>query len=108
MAMNDEETVALTAGGHTFGKCPWRRRRGARSGPRPRPPPSRSMGLGWKSSYGSGKGGDQIGSGLEGSWTPTPTQWDNSYLDMLFGNEWELTKSPAGAWQWTPKRRDRQ
>ena len=61
------------------------------------------MGLGWKSSFGSGKGGDQIGSGLEGSWTPTPTQWDNSYLDMLFNNEWELTKSPAGAWQWTPK-----
>ncbi len=102
MAMNDYETVALTCGGHTFGKC-----HGAgpatHVGPEPEAAPIEQMGLGWKSSYGSGKGGDQIGSGLEGSWTPTPTQWDMSYLDMLFGNEWELTKSPAGAWQWTPK-----
>jgi catalase-peroxidase len=102
MAMNDYETVALTVGGHTFGKC-----HGAGSaalvGPEPEAAPIEQMGLGWKSSFGSGKGGDQIGSGLEGSWTPTPTQWDMSYLDMLFGNEWELTKSPAGAWQWTPK-----
>ena len=102
MAMNDYETVALTAGGHTFGKC-----HGAGSathvGAKPEAASIEQMGLGWKSSFGSGKGGDQIGSGLEGSWTPTPTQWDNSYLDMLFGNEWELTKSPAGAWQWTPK-----
>jgi catalase-peroxidase len=102
MAMNDEETVALTCGGHTFGKC-----HGAGSpthvGPEPEAAPVEQMGLGWKSSYASGKGGDQIGSGLEGSWTPTPTTWDMSYLDVLFGNEWELSKSPAGAHQWTPK-----
>jgi catalase-peroxidase len=102
MAMNDYETVALTVGGHAFGKC-----HGAGDpelvGPEPEAAPIEEQGLGWKSSHGSGKGADQIGSGLEGSWTPTPTQWDNSYLEMLFGNEWELTKSPAGAWQWTPK-----
>jgi catalase-peroxidase len=102
MAMNDYETVALTIGGHTFGKC-----HGAGDpelvGPEPEAAGLEEQGLGWKSSHGSGKGGDQIGSGLEGSWTPTPTKWDMSYLDMLFGNEWELTKSPAGAWQWTPK-----
>ncbi len=102
MAMNDEETVALTCGGHTFGKC-----HGAGDaalvGPEPEAAGISEQGLGWKSSYGSGKGGDQIGSGLEGSWTPTPTTWDMSYLDMLFGNEWELTTSPAGAHQWTPK-----
>ena len=102
MAMNDYETVALTCGGHTFGKC-----HGAGDaslvGPEPEAAPIEEQGFGWKSRYGSGKGGDQIGSGLEGPWTPTPTKWDMSYLDMLFGNEWELTKSPAGAWQWTPK-----
>lgn len=102
MAMDDEETVALTCGGHTFGKC-----HGAGSpthvGPEPEAAPMEQMGLGWQSSYASGKGGDQIGSGLEGSWTPTPTQWDISYLDVLFGNEWELSNSPAGAHQWTPK-----
>ncbi len=102
MAMNDEETVALTCGGHTFGKC-----HGAgpatHVGPAPEAAPIEQMGLGWKSSFKSGKGGDQIGSGLEGSWTPTPTRWDMSYLDMLFGNEWALSKSPAGAHQWTPK-----
>ncbi len=102
MAMNDEETVALTAGGHTFGKC-----HGAGDaalvGPEPEGAGIEQQGLGWKSSFRSGKGGDQIGSGLEGGWTPTPTKWDNSYFDMLFGNEWQLTKSPAGAWQWTPK-----
>jgi catalase-peroxidase len=102
MAMNDYETVALTVGGHTFGKC-----HGAGDaalvGPAPEAAGIEAQGLGWKSSFGSGKGGDQIGSGLEGGWTPTPTQWDNSYLDMLFGNEWEQTRSPAGAWQWTPK-----
>ena len=102
MAMDDEETVALTAGGHTFGKC-----HGAGDaalvGPEPEAAHIEEQGLGWRSSHGSGIGADQIGSGLEGSWTPTPTRWDNSYFDMLFGNEWELTKSPAGAWQWTPK-----
>jgi catalase-peroxidase len=102
MAMNDYETVALTAGGHTFGKC-----HGAGDpklvGPEPEAAGIEEQGLGWKSSYRSGKGADQIGSGLEGPWTPTPTKWDMTYLDMLFGNEWEVTKSPAGAWQWTPK-----
>ncbi len=102
MAMNDEETVALTAGGHTFGKC-----HGAGDaalvGPEPEAAGIEEQGLGWKCSHGSGKGGDQIGSGLEGAWNPTPTKWDMNYLDMLFGNEWVLTKSPAGANQWTPK-----
>ena len=103
MAMNDYETVALTAGGHTFGKA-----HGAGSaalvGPAPEAAGIEEQGLGWKSSYRSGKGGDAIGSGLEGSWTPTPTKWDMSYFEVLFGNEWEQTKSPAGANQWTPKR----
>ena len=98
MAMNDEETVALTAGGHTFGKC-----HGAGDpahvGPEPEGAPIEQQGFGWKSSYGSGLGADQIGSGLEGAWNPTPTRWDMGYFDMLFGNEWELVKSPAGAWQ---------
>jgi catalase-peroxidase len=102
MAMNDEETVALTAGGHTFGKS-----HGAGDaalvGPEPEAAGIEEQGLGWRSSFGSGKGSDAIGSGLEGSWTPKPTQWDNGYFDMLFGYEWELTKSPAGAWQWAPK-----
>jgi catalase-peroxidase len=102
MAMNDEETVALTAGGHTFGKC-----HGAGDpahvGPEPEAAGIEAQGFGWKSSHGSGKGADQIGSGLEGAWNPTPTRWDMGYFDMLFGNEWELVKSPAGAWQWTPK-----
>ena len=102
MAMNDEETVALTCGDHTFGKC-----HGAgpasHVGAEPEAAPIEQQGLGWKSSFGSGKGGDQIGSGLEGSWTPTPTKWDMSYFDMLFGNDWVNSKSPAGAHQWTPK-----
>jgi catalase-peroxidase len=102
MAMNDEETVALTAGGHTFGKC-----HGAGDptlvGPEPEAAGLEEQGLGWKGGFGSGKGDDTIGSGLEGSWTPTPTKWDMSYFDMLFGYEYELTKSPAGAWQWRPK-----
>ncbi len=102
MAMNDYETVALTAGGHTFGKC-----HGAGDaalvGPEPEAVGLEEQGLGWRSSHGSGKGGDQIGSGLEGAWNPTPTKWDMNYFDMLFGNEWVLTKSPAGAQQWTPK-----
>lgn len=102
MAMNDYETVALCAGGHTFGKT-----HGASSedykGPEPEGATVEEQGLGWKSSFGSGKGVDTISSGLEGAWTPTPTTWDNSYFDTLFGYEWELTKSPAGAHQWTPK-----
>ena len=102
MAMNDEETVALVAGGHTFGKC-----HGAGDpahvGPEPEAAPIEQQGLGWKNSLGSGKGGDTITSGIEGAWTPTPITWDNSYFDTLFGYEWELTKSPAGAHQWIPK-----
>ena len=102
MAMNDEETVALTAGGHTFGKA-----HGAGDadlvGPEPEGAPIEQLGLGWKNSFGSGKGVDAITSGIEGAWTPTPTTWDNSYFDTLFGYEWEVTKSPAGANQWTPK-----
>ena len=102
MAMDDEETVALIAGGHTFGKT-----HGAgdpsRVGPEPEGCPIHHQGLGWKSSHGSGKGKDAITSGLEGAWTPTPIKWDNSFFDTLFGFEWELTKSPAGAKQWKPK-----
>jgi catalase-peroxidase len=102
MAMNDEETVALIAGGHTFGKT-----HGAGDakhvGPEPEAAPLEEQGLGWKSSYGSGKGGDTITSGLEVTWTQTPTQWSNLYFENLFKYEWELTKSPAGAHQWTAK-----
>jgi len=102
MAMNDEETVALVAGGHTFGKS-----HGAGDaalvGPEPEGASIEEQGLGWKSRFGSGKGGDQIGSGIEGAWTPTPIKWDNSFFDTLFGYEWELVKSPAGAYQWIPK-----
>ncbi len=102
MGMTDEETVALVAGGHTFGKA-----HGAGDpklvGPDPEAAPLEQMGLGWKSSYGSGKGSDTISSGIEGAWKPNPTRWDMGYFDMLFGYEWELTKSPAGAYQWTPK-----
>jgi catalase-peroxidase len=102
MAMNDEETVALIAGGHTFGKT-----HGAgpaeNVGPDPEAAPLEQQGLGWKSTYGTGKGGDTITSGLEVTWTPTPVTWDNSFLETLYGYEWELTKSPAGANQWKPK-----
>jgi catalase-peroxidase len=102
MAMNDEETVALVAGGHTFGKC-----HGAGDaalvGPEPEAAGIEEQGLGWKSSFGSGKGGDAIGSGIEGAWKPNPTKWDMGYLTMLFKYEWELTKSPAGAHQWRAK-----
>jgi catalase-peroxidase len=102
MAMNDEETVALIAGGHTFGKT-----HGAGNpdhvGPEPEGATIEEQGLGWKNSFGTGKGVDTITSGLEGAWTPTPIQWDNSYWDTLFGYEWELVKSPAGAQQWAPK-----
>ncbi len=102
MAMNDYETVALTAGGHTFGKT-----HGAgpasHVGPDPESAPIEAMGFGWLSSYKSGKGGDCITSGLEGAWTSNPIKWDMGYFDVLFGYEWELVKSPAGAHQWTPK-----
>jgi catalase-peroxidase len=102
MAMDDEETVALIAGGHTFGKC-----HGAGNpdlvGPEPEGCPVHHQGLGWISEHGSGKGKDTITSGLEGAWTPSPTTWDNGYFETLFGYEWELTTSPAGAHQWKPK-----
>ena len=102
MAMNDEETVALIAGGHTFGKT-----HGAGDaalvGPEPEAAPIEELGLGWKGKFRSGKGGDAIGSGLEVIWTETPTKWSNNFFENLFGYEWELTKSPAGAHQWTPK-----
>jgi catalase-peroxidase len=102
MGMNNEETVALVAGGHTFGKC-----HGAgpasHVGPEPEAAPIEEQGLGWKSSFGSGKGGDTIGSGIEGAWKPNPTKWDMGYLNTLFKCEWELVKSPAGAKQWLAK-----
>ena len=102
MAMDDEETVALVAGGHTFGKC-----HGAGDpalvGPEPEAAPIEEQGLGWKSSFGSGKGGDTIGSGIEGAWKPRPTTWDMGYLHVLFKYEWEWVKSPAGAHQWLAK-----
>ncbi len=102
MGMNDEETVALTAGGHTFGKC-----HGAGDpkhvGPEPEAAPLEEQGLGWKSTFGTGKGGDTITSGIEGAWKPNPTTWDHGYFDTLFGHEWELVKSPAGAYQWLAK-----
>ena len=101
MAMNDEETVALVAGGHTFGRC-----HGAGSpeyvGPEPEAAPIEEQGLGWKNSMGTGKGKDTISSGIDGAWTPTPTKWDNTYLELLFKYDWNLVKSPAGAWQWEP------
>jgi catalase-peroxidase len=102
MAMNDEETVALAAGGHTFGKC-----HGAGDpanlGFEPEGAPLEQQGLGWANKFGTGKGGDTISSGLEGAWSMTPTKWDHNYWEVLFGHEWELTTSPAGAKQWTPK-----
>ncbi len=101
MAMNDEETVALIAGGHTFGKC-----HGAGDpalmGAEPEAAGMEEQGLGWRSTHGTGVGPDAITSGLEGAWTPTPTEWDNTFLDLLFKYDWELKKSPAGAWQWHP------
>ncbi len=102
MGMDDEETVALTAGGHTFGKC-----HGAGDpshvGPEPEAAHIEEQGLGWKNSFGTGKGGDTITSGIEGAWKPNPTTWDNGYFDTLLGHEWELVKSPAGAYQWLAK-----
>ena len=102
MAMDDEETVALVAGGHTFGKA-----HGAGDpalvGPEPEGAPLEQMGFGWKNAHGTGMGGDTTTSGIEGAWKPNPTTWDNGYFDVLFGYEWELVKSPAGAWQWLAK-----
>jgi len=107
MAMNDEETVALVAGGHTFGKC-----HGAGDasmvGPEPEAAPIEEQGLGWKSKFGSGKGGDTISSGIEGAWKPNPTRWDMGYLKVLFKYDWELVKSPAGAYQWMAKDVDKE
>jgi catalase-peroxidase len=103
MAMNDYETVALVAGGHTFGKCHGAADPGEYVGREPEGADLIEQGLGWKSSFGSGKGVDTITSGLEGAWTTNPVRWDNNYFENLFGYEWELTKSPAGAWQWTPQ-----
>ena len=103
MAMDDEETVALTAGGHTFGKTHGAANPGQHVGPEPEGAGIEEQGLGWKNSLGSGKGADTITSGLEGAWTPNPIQWDNGYFETLFGYDWELTKSPAGAHQWKPK-----
>lgn len=102
MAMNDEETVALVAGGHTFGKCHGAGDAG-HVGPEPEAAPIEEQGLGWKCSFGSGKGGDTISSGIEGAWKPNPTTWDMGYLKVLFKYEWELVKSPAGANQWLAK-----
>jgi catalase-peroxidase len=103
MAMDDEETVALVAGGHTFGKCHGAADPSKYVGPEPEGADIAEQGLGWKSSFGSGSGVHAISSGLEGAWTTNPIQWDNDYLDILFKYEWVLTKSPAGAQQWTPK-----
>ncbi|MBW8190502.1 catalase/peroxidase HPI [Neiella marina] len=101
MGMNDEETVALVAGGHTFGKC-----HGAGDpelmGPEPEAAPLEEMGFGWKNAHGSGSGDDTTTSGIEGAWTANPIQWDNGYFDLLLGYDWDLVKSPAGAWQWVP------
>ncbi len=103
MAMNDEETVALIAGGHTFGKTHGAADPQKYVGPEPEAAPIEEQGLGWTSTFGSGKGSDAIGSGLEGAWTTNPVKWDSNYLENLFKYEWKLTKSPAGAYQWTPK-----
>jgi catalase-peroxidase len=103
MAMNDEETVALIAGGHTFGKTHGAADAGKYVGAEPEGAPIEELGLGWTNTFGSGKGADTITSGLEGAWTPSPAKWDNGFFDTLFGHEWELSKNPAGAHQWTPK-----
>ncbi len=103
MAMNDEETVALTAGGHTFGKCHGAGPEGKYVGREPDGAPIEEQGLGWKNRLGSGMGDDTISSGIEGAWTPNPTKWDTGYFDMLFGYEWECVKGPGGHWQWHAK-----
>ena len=103
MGMNDEETVALIVGGHTFGKTHGAADPEKYLGPEPEGAPLEEQGLGWKSSYGTGKGSDTVTSGLDGTWTPTPTRWDNSFLENLFGHEWDVALSPAGLWQWVPR-----
>ena len=103
MAMNDEETVALIAGGHTFGKTHGAADADEHVGPEPEGASIEEQGLGWKNTFGTGKGGDAITSGLEGAWTTAPIQWDNNFFENLFNYEWELIKGPGGAWQWTPK-----
>ena len=107
MAMNDEETVALVAGGHTFGKTHGAGD-AAHVGPEPEAASIEEQGLGWISSHGCGKGDDTITSGIEGAWTPNPIKWDMGYFDMLFGYDWDLVKSPAGAWQWVPVNPDKE
>ena len=103
MAMNDEETVALIAGGHTFGKTHGAADADQYVGPEPEGASLEEQGLGWKNSFGSGVGADTITSGLEGAWTTAPAKWDNNFFENLFNYEWELIKGPGGAWQWTPK-----
>ncbi len=103
MAMNDIETAALAVGGHTFGKVHGAADPEPHIGPEPEAAPLEQMGLGWKNSYGTGVGADAITSGIEGTWTPTPTTWDNTFLETLYGYEWEVHKGPGGAWQWRPK-----
>ncbi len=105
MGMNDEETVALIAGGHTFGKTHGAADAARHVGPEPEAAPLEAQGLGWRNSFGRGAAGDAITSGLEGSWTDAPTRWDNGFFDNLFGHEWELERSPGGAWQWRPRDR---
>ncbi|GGF99845.1 catalase-peroxidase 3 [Rhodococcoides trifolii] len=103
MGMNDEETVALIAGGHTFGKTHGAAEPGAHHGPEPEDAPLEAQGIGWASSYGTGKAEDTISSGLDGTWTPTPTKWDNSFLETMFAYEWDVALSPCGMWQWIPR-----
>src|SRR5207302_8326870 len=103
MALDDEETDALIAGGHTFGKTHGAADAGKYVGPEPEGAPLTEQGLGWRSRFGTGKGGDAITSGLEGAWTNNPVRWDNGFFENLFKYDYELTKSPAGAYQWTPK-----
>ncbi|MFP5362317.1 MAG: peroxidase family protein, partial [Thermoleophilia bacterium] len=103
MAMNDEETVALIAGGHTFGKTHGAADPDQYVGPEPEGAPLEQQGLGWRNAYGSGKGADTITSGLEGAWTPTPVTWDDTYFETLFRHEWDVALSPAGLWQWVPR-----
>ena len=103
MAMNDEETVALIAGGHTFGKAHGAADAAKYIGREPEGASIEELGLGWKNTFGTGKGADTITSGLEGAWTSNPVKWDNGFFDNLFGYDWEVHKGPGGAWQWKPK-----